>query len=318
MPATEGEGENRAEKMRKNHDWVDFLVNTHDGRTCHLKIPTEKFLVNKESLLAAYGPWTHFIVTKSPEPITVERSENPSLDFPLFHAQQCPSTMDLAWLLHDHNEFPVWSTVLSDQQLSGRGQFKRQWISRPGNLYVSFRFPETNSLSAAPLITALAINRVLQQLNLYSEYKWPNDILVHGKKMGGILVEDRSGVVIVGIGLNLVQSPTSGDMRDHSWLSAGHLAESGLSITPMEIWEIIAKSIMELSDLYAGGNNHEEIIKPLERIMAFGGERVVFKPLDGMEFPAVISGLSETGGIRLKTSDGERIFLSGSFTPVIH
>lgn len=282
-------------------------------------IPTEKNLVSKESRLAAYGPWTHFIVTKSPEPITVERSENPPLGFPLFHTQQCSSTMDLAWLLHDRNEFPVWSSVLSDHQLSGRGQFKRQWVSRPGNLYVSFRFPEKNSLtSAAPLITALAIHRVLQQLNIHSEYKWPNDILVHGKKMGGILVEERSGTVIVGIGLNLVQSPTMDDMRDPRCLSAGHLSESGLSMTPLKIWPVIAQTIKELSDVYAGGNNLEEMIKSLENIMAFTGENVVFKPLDGIEFSAVISGLSENGGIRLKTTDGEKIFLSGSFTPVIH
>ena len=282
-------------------------------------IQTEKILANKESRLAAYGPWTHFIVTESPEPITVERSENPPLGLPLFHTEQCSSTMDLAWLLHDRNEFPAWSSVLSDHQRSGRGQFKRQWVSHPGNLYVSFRFPEKNSLtSAAPFITALAINRALQQLNIHSEYKWPNDILVHGKKMGGILVEERSGVVIVGIGLNLVQSPTMDDMRDPRCLSAGHLSESGLSVTPMEIWPSILKTIMELFDAYTENKNIENNIKALESIMAFMGQNVVFKPLDGMEFSAVISGLSENGGIRLKTTDGEKIFLSGSFTPVIH
>jgi BirA family biotin operon repressor/biotin-[acetyl-CoA-carboxylase] ligase len=283
------------------------------------EIPAEKILANKECGLAVYGPWAHFIVSKHSETITVARSENPPLGFPLFHTKQCYSTMDLAWLLHDRNDFPDWSAVLSDYQLNGRGQFKRQWVSQSGNLYVSFRFPEKNNLtSAAPLITALAINRALQQLNIHSEYKWPNDILVHGKKMGGILVEERSGAMIVGIGLNLVQSPTLDDMRDPRSLSAGHLSESGLSIAPLKIWPVIAQTIKKLSDVYAGGNNHEEMIKSLENIMAFSGENVVFKPLDGMEFSAVISGLSETGGIRLKTTDGEKIFLSGSFTPVIH
>jgi len=289
------------------------------GEPVIAEIPTEKNLADKESRLAAYGPWTQFFVAKSPEPITIERSENPSLDFPLFHSQQCSSTMDLAWLLHDRNEFPVWSAVLSDHQLSGRGQFKRLWVSKPGNLYVSFRFPEKNNLtSAAPLITALAINRALQQLNIHSEYKWPNDILIHGKKMGGILVEERSGAVIVGIGLNLVQSPTMDDMRDPLCLSAGNLSESGLSVTPMEIWPIISKTIMELSDTYTENKNMGKNIKALESIMAFMGQIVVFKPLDRMEFSAVISGLSENGGIRLKTTDGEKIFLSGSLTPVIH
>jgi BirA family biotin operon repressor/biotin-[acetyl-CoA-carboxylase] ligase len=289
------------------------------GKPVSADIQTEKFLANKECGRAVYGPWAHFIVSKHPETIAVERSENPPPGFPLFHTEQCTSTMDLAWLLYDRNEFPVWAAVIADHQIKGRGQYKRQWVSQPGNLYSSFRFPEKKGFtSTPPLITALAIHQALLNLNIHSEYKWPNDILIHGKKMGGILVEERSGVIIVGIGLNLVRSPSLNDMRDHGCLSPGHLAEVGLSIPPLKIWPVIAQTIKELSEVYAGGNNLENMIKSLETIMAFTGENVVFKTLDGMEFPAVISGLSETGGIRLKTTDGEKIFLSGSFTPVVH
>ena len=51
----------------------------------------------------------------------------------------------------------------------------------------------------------------------------------------------------------------------------------------------------------------EKLLKTLEGCMAYMGEKVVFKTYDGKEFPAVVAGLSKTGGIRLETADGEKI-----------
>lgn len=265
------------------------------------------------------GPWKRHVPSQGDEPVSVECSLNPPLGFPLFHTASCSSTMDIAWVLHDRNEFPVWSSVLTDHQHCGRGQFGRSWVSHSGNLYASLRINVTSTHPAwAAFLPALAINGVLKSLGLPSEFKWPNDILVHRKKVGGILVEERSGTVIAGIGLNMSQSPSMEFIRDPGALPAGHLHEWGLTMTPLEIWPVILKEIVNLAAFYSSGNNSKKLVKTMETILAFAGDRVVFHPPDGPEFQAVVSGLSDNGGIRLKTVDGEKTFLSGSCLPVVH
>jgi BirA family biotin operon repressor/biotin-[acetyl-CoA-carboxylase] ligase len=109
--------------------------------------------------------------------------------------------------------------VLAEAQTAGRGRRQRSWYSPAGgNIYLSlgWRF-KTNSvpLSTLPLVTALCLCRALDRAGLRSHgIKWPNDILVNGAKVAGILVDTQStgagpALAIIGIGLN-VRMPQSG------------------------------------------------------------------------------------------------------------
>ena len=109
--------------------------------------------------------------------------------------------------------------VLAEAQMAGRGRRQRAWYSPAGgNIYLSFgwRF-ETSSvpLPTLPLVTALCLCRALDRVGLRSHrIKWPNDILVDGAKIAGILVETQStgsgpALAVIGIGLN-VRMPESG------------------------------------------------------------------------------------------------------------
>lgn len=252
------------------------------------------------------------------EIMRVDRFRNLCHNVDLFHIEQCASTMDVAWTLFDHHEFPEWSSVLADIQTTGRGQFRRPWVSETGNLFASVRLGNLASHPAFPsFVPALAVSLALKSLGLFSEFKWPNDILVHRKKIGGILVENRSGIMIAGIGINLACSPPMDAMRDPRYFPPGHLNDFGLATTPFELWALIHETLMQVAQDSNLSCDGPDLVGQLESIMAFKDEPVVFTSPDGRNFPAVLSGLTKQGGIRLITADGEATFLTGSFFPVV-
>lgn len=112
-----------------------------------------------------------------------------------------------------HQGMPEGTVVVADCQTSGRGRFKRVWQSPPGrNLYTSIVLRPIVEPLDAPQLTLAAGVAVSDVLSRYCEkkitLKWPNDILVEGKKICGILTEMRTSgtsvdYVIVGIGINL-------------------------------------------------------------------------------------------------------------------
>jgi BirA family biotin operon repressor/biotin-[acetyl-CoA-carboxylase] ligase len=100
--------------------------------------------------------------------------------------------------------------VLADFQTAGRGRFGRVWQSRPGSsLLMSVALQPPAELRRPVVLTAWAAVAVAEAVfaltGVQAKVKWPNDLLVRGKKVCGILIEQAAGVV-VGIGLNLNQT----------------------------------------------------------------------------------------------------------------
>ncbi|MCH9611491.1 MAG: Bifunctional ligase/repressor BirA [Chlamydiales bacterium] len=103
-------------------------------------------------------------------------------------------------------------TIISaDFQTQGRGQYGRQWLSPPKkNLYATFCFFLENGQKEALSLThvmAIAIAQLLEEEDIPAQIKWPNDVLVHGKKIAGILCEtvecEDQTAIIVGLGMNI-------------------------------------------------------------------------------------------------------------------
>ena len=114
----------------------------------------------------------------------------------LIRLASTPSTQDVA------RGLPVGSVVVADQQTSGRGRLGRRWEAPPGSgLLASFVLPVRPLASlAAGVAAALACGDSVR-------LKWPNDLLVDGRKLAGILVERRGERCVVGIGVNLTWAP---------------------------------------------------------------------------------------------------------------
>ena len=114
---------------------------------------------------------------------------------------------------------------LAESQTKGKGRNLKKWQSpKNENIYMSLSFTsnlELRNFSSFSLVTALAIHNVLRKKNIHTEIKWPNDIYLNKKKVGGILIEtltkDQKNLVIVGIGLNVFM--TRNAKIDRDWTS---------------------------------------------------------------------------------------------------
>lgn len=138
--------------------------------------------------------------------------------FSLRHLASVGSTNDEASRLAAGGA-PSGTIVLADRQTAGRGRLGRVWESAPGNLHASIILRPDCPLGAASqlsLLAGVALADVLAEhgpKSLDLKLKWPNDVLIEGAKVAGILLEsaaDKAGRldhVVVGIGLNLVWRP---------------------------------------------------------------------------------------------------------------
>ncbi len=138
----------------------------------------------------------------------------------LFAFEDIPSTNSFALELIRKNPRDG-ALVCADHQTEGRGRLDRLWFSPPGlNIYASLikALPDAASIHNTgwiPLLAGLAILQALgKSTELSLDLKWPNDILSHGRKLGGILCETTTGLagkrwVVIGFGINVNQAKTS-------------------------------------------------------------------------------------------------------------
>jgi BirA family transcriptional regulator, biotin operon repressor / biotin---[acetyl-CoA-carboxylase] ligase len=104
---------------------------------------------------------------------------------------------------------PEGAVVCAEEQRDGRGRLGRRWSAPPG-LALTFsmllRPPSDRRLPELSLVAGIALAEVVEaELSLPAAIKWPNDVLVDGAKICGILAELRSGAVVLGVGLNVNQ-----------------------------------------------------------------------------------------------------------------
>ena len=109
----------------------------------------------------------------------------------------------------------MYGMIIAERQINGRGQYGRKWISLKGNLFVSFFYNLDNINLNMTQITKINCVLVKKLISKYYKkriiYKKPNDLLIKGKKVCGILQETINKLnkkfLIVGIGINLVKNP---------------------------------------------------------------------------------------------------------------
>ncbi|MEM7730326.1 MAG: biotin--[acetyl-CoA-carboxylase] ligase, partial [Pseudomonadota bacterium] len=127
------------------------------------------------------------------------------------HLDTVGSTQDEARQLYSDGERgPLW--VRADMQTSGRGRRDRKWTSDSGNLYATLLLPDRSDPGQAALIGFAAAIGIVDTLRAYEPVrpvtlKWPNDTLIGGAKVSGLLVEREPEALLIGIGINLVSHP---------------------------------------------------------------------------------------------------------------
>ncbi len=204
---------------------------------------------------------------------------------------------------------PLW--IWSARQSQGRGRGGREWISQHGNLFASLLLGVNCPIRIAgqlALVAGIAAFDTIAKLIAYegrSELllKWPNDILLAGEKVAGMLLEnvgstvENRSVVVIGTGINLANHPE--DLPQ----PAVSLAAYGMTVAPADALEALAASTNEWLARWGEGNSFPSIRRAwLDRAGPTG--RPLRVKINGEETEGVYAGLDADGALRLLTPDG--------------
>ena len=151
---------------------------------------------------------------------------------------------------------PLW--IAAEEQTGGRGRSGRHWVSPPGNLHASLlrTFPfAVPTLPQLSLVAGLAAHETVLRLapGLPVHLKWPNDLLIDGAKLAGVLIEGRTAPgntahnVVVGIGINLAHHPELAGRRSTC------LAAQGVWADPHAAVEHLSKAFEHWHDVWGQG-----------------------------------------------------------------
>ena len=221
--------------------------------------------------------------------------------------------------------------ILAESQTRGKGRRQRSWYSPPGcNVYLSlgWRFADSElPLSTLPLVAAICTCRALARTGLQGHgIKWPNDILVNGAKLAGILVELQTtaggpahAVIGVGVNVSMPKSSAAGQQADaaidRKWTDlASHLPCAASSFSRNSVAALL------LDELLAGVLEYEAA-----GFSAFSTEWMALDLLAGQQVrvqhqetssAGIARGISEDGGLLLEVikADGrveKRIIVAG-------
>ncbi len=129
-------------------------------------------------------------------------------NYKLISFDKIPSTQTYALEMVASGAARDHTVIMAMAQSAGRGRYRRTWVSHHGNLYASFIYNADERDPRLSYVVAVAVAETLISFGIHPKIKWPNDILIDGKKVCGILIEYAGRFVIVGIGINIKSNPT--------------------------------------------------------------------------------------------------------------
>jgi BirA family biotin operon repressor/biotin-[acetyl-CoA-carboxylase] ligase len=218
--------------------------------------------------------------------------------------ERCGSTNDL--VLREARQGPL--LVAAEEQTAGRGRRGRRWHSAPG-AGVTFSLGRRverplRELAGLSLVAGVASARALRQLGTEVRLKWPNDLLVGGAKLGGILVESRGGRAVIGIGINCRRAPgLEGKVRRA-------VAYLGDAVPRNDVIRRIAIALLEALDAFEK-HGLDALRAEWEAMDAHAGQRLRVRLADGRVMSGMASGLAQDGSLQLMTRKGIRTVTSG-------
>jgi BirA family transcriptional regulator, biotin operon repressor / biotin---[acetyl-CoA-carboxylase] ligase len=206
---------------------------------------------------------------------------------------------------------PLWITAL--RQSAGRGRRGRPWISEAGNLFASLLLTDPPPAEHWPefsFVAALAIHDAVVEcapaLRGKLAIKWPNDLLLAGRKFAGILVEGESGgaeegngVVTIGIGVNCTSHPRDTDFP------ATDLAEAGASVSAEALFSALSVKMLGRLAQWHGGEHFSTIRTDWLARAAGLGETLHVRIAD-RELSGTFEAIDDGGRLLLVLNDGTR------------
>lgn len=222
----------------------------------------------------------------------------PSLDFSIHLFDELSSTNQTLWDLLDRGA-PPGTVAIATRQTSGKGQWGRQWQSATGGLYLSLALTPNISASNALLLTlcsawGIAIAARAHQIPVF--LKWPNDLILNGRKLGGILTETKinQGQItkaVVGVGINWTNPVPETGINLQTFL----VHQPTPRIASLEM--LAALTLYGIASGYQNFQKEgvETLLPSYRELMVSIGQPVI---VDGCR--GVVAGVSDTGQLRIE------------------
>ncbi len=188
----------------------------------------------------------------------------------------------------------------AERQDAGRGRQGRAWQSPPGNLYASTLVrlrPSDPTPATLALVAAVALHEAVGVFGVTAQVKWPNDLLIDGAKLSGILLERIGDAVILGFGVNLAHHPDLPDRRSTS------LAAHGSAPDPDGFAQVLGEAFERWVARWRG----EGLAVVRDRWLAAAhprGTALTARLADGQSHDGLFDGLTGDGALILRLADG--------------
>jgi len=218
------------------------------------------------------------------------------------------STMAEAARLQVDQIAPVWILALS--QTAARGRRGRVWHQPAGNFSASLLMRPTGSIEARAqrsFVASLALREAFVAATgreAAFSLKWPNDVLLNGGKVAGILLESLGAHLAIGIGINLLTAPDPATLEQGSVAPVSLLAETGIRLTPEAMLDLLAVAYArwEARFLTCGFG----VIRTawLDRAARLG--QVITARTGTSEITGIFQTVDDRGALVLKAADGLR------------
>ncbi|MFX0113903.1 MAG: biotin--[acetyl-CoA-carboxylase] ligase [Candidatus Hodarchaeota archaeon] len=211
-----------------------------------------------------------------------------------------------------HQDTANGTVVISSVQTAGRGRLGRDWESPQGGTWLSIvLYPpyHATNLSIITIAVAVAVARTIEkELGIEAEIKWPNDILVEGAKVCGILSELLSGpsgwAIIIGVGINLNIEPK--DLPTPGTYPAGSLkALLGREISEERFMVAFFRNLNEsYSDFLRGDQGRKRLLERWRKHAEMLGHRIIMQ-LGDEQLEGVAKDIDERGYLVVEAPDGK-------------
>ncbi|PYX46124.1 MAG: biotin--[acetyl-CoA-carboxylase] ligase [Acidobacteria bacterium] len=214
---------------------------------------------------------------------------------------------------------PEGSVFLAEEQTAGRGRGGNSWQSpRSSGIYCSVVLRPTlppSEVLALSLATGLAVRAAIEHVDsrVIADLKWPNDVMLDGKKVCGILAEmnaeaTRIRYIVVGVGINVNQPSFPTDLPATSLRLV-----TGSEWSRVELLAALLKSLdREYRQLLEDSDAHESILRRFAESSSWVQGKAVRIEENGFAFDGVTEGLDPRGFLQVRTNHGLQIVLSGT------
>jgi len=213
---------------------------------------------------------------------------------------------------------PSGTLVLAEEQTAGLGRLGRSWHSeKEAGLYASvvLRLPlAPDGLPVVALALGLAVQEAIQHCTgVICDLRWPNDVLVGGRKCAGILVQLQDGALIAGIGINVnhaaFPAELAGIATSLRMVSGGAHAREHLLVNLLEAVDVFTKILVE--------DGREQILNLYSRASSYVRGRRVQVDQGSSSLAGTTEGLDPSGFLIVRSDSGARqVILAGGVRPI--